>query len=150
MDDYEIVYTMTDYYDGPREGIADFRGSPHVYRSTFRDFEEGDQRDEDVFLLMPIDEETFRLAREAWAIWLRWADAYHGGETWMDTHPALPEDVERQKELISLLPARLAIEPERAIRAQARFRPREEPNWSGIGSSPLEVSWRVIGQSESD
>lgn len=26
--EFEIVYTMTDYYDGPRAGIASFHGIP--------------------------------------------------------------------------------------------------------------------------
>lgn len=33
----EHVYTMTEYYDGPRGGVADFRGTPHVYRSLWTD-----------------------------------------------------------------------------------------------------------------
>jgi hypothetical protein len=36
---FERVHTMTDYYDGPRGGIADFRGTPHLYESEWRDDE---------------------------------------------------------------------------------------------------------------
>src|SRR5687768_8510315 len=32
---FERVYTVTDYWDGPREGIADFQDVPHLYRSIF-------------------------------------------------------------------------------------------------------------------
>jgi hypothetical protein len=33
---------MTDYYDGPRKGIASFQGSPHVYESEWDDLSGGD------------------------------------------------------------------------------------------------------------
>ena len=32
---FERVYTMTDDYDGPRRGIASFRGKPHAYTCPF-------------------------------------------------------------------------------------------------------------------
>jgi len=35
--EYERVYTMTDYYDGPRKGIADFEGRPHLYEAEWDD-----------------------------------------------------------------------------------------------------------------
>lgn len=28
---YERVYTVNEYYDGPRKGIADYCGEPHLY-----------------------------------------------------------------------------------------------------------------------
>ena len=28
---YKEVFTVTDYYDGPRKGIANFKGLPHFY-----------------------------------------------------------------------------------------------------------------------
>ena len=40
MAEYEVVYSMTDFWDRPRGGIANFRGRPHVYRSTYSDMEE--------------------------------------------------------------------------------------------------------------
>jgi hypothetical protein len=36
---FEKVYTMTDYYDGPRRGIADFDGRPHFYDSEWDDLD---------------------------------------------------------------------------------------------------------------
>ena len=32
---YEEVFTVTDYYDGPRQGIANFKGKPHFYDCIF-------------------------------------------------------------------------------------------------------------------
>jgi hypothetical protein len=144
--DYELVYTMTDFWDRPRAGVANFRGSPHVYQSTYADTDEGHEDDPDVCLLMPIDPETLRLALEAWAIWQRWETAFHRGQTTLETHPALPEDRERHRELKPLLDRQLAVDPERAVRAVGEFRRREDPNWNGIGWPRLEVRWTLVDE----
>ena len=34
---YERVHTVLDYYDGPRKGVADFEGQPHLYECIFDD-----------------------------------------------------------------------------------------------------------------
>lgn len=102
---FERVYTMTDYYDGPRGGIASFRGRPHVYESMFADARDAYS---DVFELRPVDDETFRLALEDWEMWLRWEDAFARGATSIETHPALPVDRARHDELAPLLASRLA------------------------------------------
>jgi hypothetical protein len=31
---YERVYTVLDYCDGPRQGIADFQGKAHLYETN--------------------------------------------------------------------------------------------------------------------
>ena len=32
---YERVHTVANYFDGPREGLADYQGSPHRYKSEW-------------------------------------------------------------------------------------------------------------------
>ena len=32
---YELVHTISDYYDGPRSGIADFQDKAHFYQCVF-------------------------------------------------------------------------------------------------------------------
>ena len=32
---FEEVFTVTEYYDGPRQGIANFTGKPHFYDCIF-------------------------------------------------------------------------------------------------------------------
>lgn len=108
---------MTDYYDGPRSGIANYGGVPHVYESLFWDM----QGVPDVFLLQPLDDETFQLAMEDWTIWCRWERAFHSGQTTIDTHPALPADRARHNELASILEPRLRIQPEKAQRLRGTF-----------------------------
>jgi hypothetical protein len=31
-EEFEVVHSVDDYYDGPRTGVADFGGSPHRFR----------------------------------------------------------------------------------------------------------------------
>lgn len=57
----EIVFTVTDYYDGPLNGISNFRGQPHFYERVF-DSAQDDYSD--MYRLTPVDEPTFHLAME--------------------------------------------------------------------------------------
>ena len=62
MRPFEKVYTVTDYNDGPRAGVADFNGTPHLYESEWNDIE---RVNGDTYKLSPIDNHTFELARES-------------------------------------------------------------------------------------
>jgi hypothetical protein len=59
----EPVYLVDDYWDGPRSGIASYRGQPHAFACIF-DEERGDWSD--VFVLRPLSEETLRRVLEEW------------------------------------------------------------------------------------
>src|SRR5215212_8422745 len=107
---FETVHTVSDFYDGPRGGIADYNGQPHIYKALCYH-----GADAEIFWLQPIDDETFRLAMESWAIWCRWELAFHRSETTQETHPALPRDRGRHNELEALLEAKLQIDPTRAF-----------------------------------
>lgn len=136
---FEVVHTLTDWYDGPRKGIADYCGQPHLFESEWLD---GENMDADTFLLSPVDAETFLLALESWAIWRRWETAFHQDKVSEESHPALPEDRMRHEELESLLEGRLKVNPSQSLRKKADFQVRNDPNWSGYGFRPLEVQWR--------
>jgi len=137
---FERVYTMTDYYDGPRRGIASFRGTPHEYVAEF-DHSKDDHAE--TFELRPVDAETLRLALEDWEIWLRWDDAYKAGHVTLDTHPALPTERVRHDEIAPVLAARLAALPGPAIRASGTFRPAPGHATAG-GGRWMEVQWIVV------
>ena len=57
-DHYEPVLEVTDYFDGPREGIAHFRGVPHRFQSRLLDATEyrGDFESVDIFELRPVNQ----------------------------------------------------------------------------------------------
>lgn len=97
---FEEVFTVTDYYDGPRQGIANYGGSPHFYDCVISDEK---QNYSDLYRLTPVTDQAFQLALEDWAIWERWDRAFKAGQTSEKTHPALPEDAARHAEIKSLV-----------------------------------------------
>jgi len=140
---FERVYTVTDYYDGPRGGVATFDGKPHFYESEWSDLEDDWA---DTFRLTPIDDETLELACEAWQIWLRWERARHDGSVGLDSHPALPAERPRYDELQLALSERLRT-AEKPVRARATFRRSASIPWDGKGHSPpLEVEWTPVNE----
>lgn len=95
---------MTDYYDGPRKGIASFRGQPHFYDFIFA---EAQGEYSDLYHLTPISQQVFELAKEDWAIWKKWESAYHSGKVTLQSHPALPQDRARYAEIRAILDSAL-------------------------------------------
>jgi hypothetical protein len=73
---YEKVFTVTDYYDGPRQGVANFKGEPHFYDCIF---DETRNDYSNLYQLTPVSPQVFDLAMEDWAIWERWESAFHAG-----------------------------------------------------------------------
>jgi hypothetical protein len=73
---YERVFTVLEYYDGPRKGVAGYRGVPHFFDCIFI---HGDGYSEQ-FLLTPLDETTFLLAMESSEIFRRWELAFREGK----------------------------------------------------------------------
>ena len=66
---WDRVYTVNDYYDGPRLGIADVDGVPHIYEAEF-DYSSDEYGD--TYFVSPVDEGLLALVLEDWEIWLRW------------------------------------------------------------------------------
>ena len=75
---FEQVYTVDDWYDGPRGGVADYGGVPHVYRSLYLDGETWNP-DEDRFELTPISAEVLSWIIEADELFQRWQAAERAG-----------------------------------------------------------------------
>ena len=127
---------MTDFDNGPRVGIADFEGHPHLYECEWN---EGANTYASTFRLSAVTPEILVLALEDSAIWERWWRAFQDGHTTQETHPALPDDRARHDELELVLGEQLRIDPATSIRALGHF--RTTANWDGIGPAPLEVRW---------
>ena len=141
---FEQVYTVIEYYDGPREGVADFGSAPHMYRSCAMDAEPWDP-DDTRFLLWPISGAALKLALEEWAIWRRWEDAFHAGLVDESTHPALPDDRPRYEELAAQLTAAVRENQAHAIIATGEFRAKQPvPNTPRGILYPLEVRWSLV------
>lgn len=136
LTDYDKVHTMNDYYDGPRKGIADFRGQPVLYQSRYLDV--GASKIKDIFFLQPIDARLFQLALEDWDIWLRWDRAFKEGKTTEDSCPALPLDRSRHEEIKPVLDSELQIDETRAFQASGDFT---------VIDGQMYVKWRQLDQS---
>ena len=114
----ERVHAVWDYYDGPREGIADFQGKPHVFKCHFSEAADGWT---DLFWLMEIDQQLFQLAIEQHVIFRRWKTEFELGNVLIDSHPAMPADRARYDELRADIGDRLQLQPERSIIRRGRF-----------------------------
>jgi hypothetical protein len=133
---FERVYTVWDYYDGERSGIAEYCGQPHHFRCEWN---EAKYDYADTFVLTPIDQETLTLAMEQSAIWRECEAAFHRGEAPKSTHPGLAGTNPRYAELDATLTARTSLQPTQAIRARPVFR---EPGatWES------EVEWTAVAE----
>ena len=61
---FERVYTIDEWDEGPRSGVANFAGVPHYFRSV------GESRER--FEVTPLPREIFELILEADALFHRW------------------------------------------------------------------------------
>jgi hypothetical protein len=136
---YEPVFTVYDYHDAPREGVANFHGVPHFYECIF---DEKSDEYSDSYLLIPIDPEVFKTVAENWEIFLRWRKAFDSGNTSRETHPALPRDKGRYEETKRTLDQAVASGRHRAIRARGEFDVLGEPNLPRDVLTPWQVRWR--------
>jgi hypothetical protein len=118
LEGFEEVFTVTDYYDGSRQGIASLNGHPHYYECVFSDTANDYIN---LYQLTPVDQDLFLLAMEDWAIWKRWEEAFHTGKADLESHPALPENRERHLCLKSILDERLRINPDSSLMRSAAF-----------------------------
>ncbi len=123
--EWEPVFTVNEFFDGPRQGFANYHGRPHAYLC------EWDERADDwrtIYLVSPVSEEQLRLAIEDWDIWRRWASAHHAESlTPEDECPALAGDWSRHKQLEPVVRAALAVDKRQVVRVIPEFRGKLEP-----------------------
>ena len=114
------MFTVDEYYDGPRTGVANFRGEPHFYECIF---EENRSDYSNLFQLTPIDQKTFELALAAWRIWRKWEIAYHEGKVKWESHPALQVDTAKYRKMTRRLEGLLKTDPQKSITRIGQFAP---------------------------
>lgn len=139
MDDtFQTVYTMDDYYDGPRSGVANFDGRPHYYRSIYLDTPEYSS-DEDRFELSPVTTEVLTAACEVAAIFERWDIVRRETPNFTYTDEefgALPAERNRFHDLKQFLTANYTTH-EKKVLVHGEFRN------CASSSSGLQVRWRL-------
>ena len=121
------ILTVTDYYDGPVEGLTTFEGKTHMYKCIFdEDRDEYSKR----YYLMPISSEIEKLLLEQWAIFCRWNTAFKNNEVEANTHPALPEDFERNAQIDFITKEKVKIKIDKCKIGTANFEVPKKPNWA--------------------
>jgi hypothetical protein len=134
---WDRVLTVNDYYDGPRLGIAEVNGIPHIYEA---EFDHNSEEFGDTYFLSPVDKELLSLILEDWKIWLRWDVAFKKDEVTIETHPALLADRERYEAIKLAIGDRLRVNTKEAIYLKAEFRNLPAgKEWDG-----LEVQWSSL------
>lgn len=118
MNSVDRILTVHDYYDGPRLGIAEHNGIPHIYEAEF-DYNADEYAE--TYFLSPIAEDLLALILEDWQIWLRWDKEFKAGRVDRETHPALPSDRANHERLASLIGDRLKTDPLSRKRYKAHF-----------------------------
>ena len=114
---FERVYVESEWYDGPRSGIADIHGAPHRFLSNF---DEADDEYLSTYMVFPIDAETLALEQEQWSMFVHWNRLYESGKADVKSHPAHGGIDGRWDEIETLLAHRRAIPPS-ARQAKAEF-----------------------------
>ena len=135
---YETVFTVTEYSDWPRKGIANFQGAPHLYEWVSNGAEDDESK---LFRLMPLSAEVFQLAMEEWEIWRRWLVAFYEKKTDISTRPALSIDISRHAELKRILDGALIVDPQKTVMRVGQFEVLAEPSIPERVIRQLQVKW---------
>jgi|SRR5579863_2306415 len=139
---YELVFTVDEYYDGPRTGVANFHGEPHFYDCIF-DEKRSDYSN--LFQLTPIDQHTFELALAAWGLWRKWEIAYHQGKVKWESHPALRADKTKYRKMAKGLEGLLQTDPQRSVTRLGQFVPIANKKMLKGVMYPSQVRWSNAG-----
>ena len=139
---YEEVFTILHYYDGPRTGVANFRGQPYFYDCIF-----DDDKDEysDLYHLTPLSQNIFELAKEDWVIWKRWETAFHSGQATIESHPALPQDKPRHEEIRTILDSALTTKAALCVTKRGAFERLGSQEYPKGVMRPWQVRWADAG-----
>ncbi|MEK3876478.1 hypothetical protein [Paenibacillus sp. FSL M7-0420] len=96
VDEFQRVYFITDWWDGPKNGFADFNGTVHCFGRSFDDL-----NDEwsDLYLLRPVSIEEYSLQIESYKLFLNWKN----DKDTTRTHPSSDMENKRYHEIEHLL-----------------------------------------------
>lgn len=115
------ILTVHDYYDGPRLGLAEWNGVPHIYEA---EHDHSTEEYGDTYFLSSVEPALLALILEDWDIWLRWKAASERGEIPATPHGVLPIDSRRSAMIKELIGNRLRSDPENRAYVKAVFNDR--------------------------
>ncbi|ULO09496.1 hypothetical protein H1230_12380 [Paenibacillus sp. 19GGS1-52] len=96
VDEFQTVYFITDWWDGPKAGFADFNGTVHCFERVFDDV-----NDEwsNLYLIRPVSIEEYSLQIESYQLFLDWTN----DKSSTRIHPTLDIENKRYHEVEQLL-----------------------------------------------
>jgi hypothetical protein len=141
----DLIFMITDWWDGPKSGFATFHDAPHFFDGVFDELVDDYI---DSYYLHPINQEILELAKEEFSIWLRWKKVFDEGKIPIDTHPALPKDRPRFEYIRSILEPAIQIDLETAIQKKARFMVTNSNLQKEYARDPDHVEWIDEGRSQ--
>lgn len=135
----EKVYSIWDYHDGPRSGIANYDGSPHFFSCIF---DEGVDEYSTVFEITQISDELYNQCAEISAIFDTWKLKFEAGDATTATHPSRTDD--HCIKLDKLIGTQLSLSSPRTT-ASAEFKTLGgERVTSKSLTYDIEVTWRKL------
>ncbi len=138
---FERVYVESEWYDGPRSGIADIHGVPHRFKSNF------DEHDDEwlgTFVVFPIEPDLLALEQEQWRIFVAWNKRHEADCQDTSTHPGHGGIDQRWDELEVLLAESRNTYPADVRSAKAEFlRLDREERYDDDGPD-YRLSWKVL------
>ena len=84
MSSFEPVLMVWDYYDGPRDGVAEYNGQPYYYKCIW---DERADNHSNEFELCPIGSSFLKSATAHWEIFRAWELKFRTGQAPKSTHP---------------------------------------------------------------
>ncbi|GAA1000669.1 hypothetical protein GCM10009555_104030 [Acrocarpospora macrocephala] len=141
-DGFERVHIELDWWDGPREGLADVDGKVHYFQAVWDD-DQDDYGDE--YYVWPASSPAVAMEREAQTIFLEWLTRYKSATASIETHPGHGGVDARYDELKTrLLPFR--AKPNDAIRMTAEWRALDRRFHNNAAGPSYTVKWCRSGQ----
>jgi len=143
MEKSEIVYSVFDYWDGPRSGVADFYGKPHFYQGIF---DEVADEWSDVYHLSPVVEGVVPLTAEEWQDWYWWKHDFGQGKALVAERPDI---YARYAPIEGMLFQAFTNSPVTTMEAVGKFEKFTDPS-ALLQTVPLwRVHWLPLGSLKS-
>ena len=138
---FEEVYTVWEYYDGPRTGIANFKGELHYFECGW---DEALDDYSEMYTLRSIDKEILPLVDELDQIWKDWVTRLHKGEVDAITHPGYKNHNPRFGQLSDLLDKKMKTgDPVAKCRATFQASSGQDNLPQGVPRR-IEVKWNLV------
>jgi len=139
---FEPVLMIWDIYDGPRTGLAQYKGQPHYFNCLW---DEPNDNHSEIFSLSPVDDSFIHSATVQWKIYREWEFKFHTGLVELATHPdnrGINLEYDRLKDELNSRLKKLVELPNNFI-PEFRVLPNQDDLPDNVLRN-LEASWRKL------